>query len=115
DDVAPPVRLRRDPYDAVHETHPFLDADQPQATGLRTHGLQVEPDPFVAHRELDAVAVSTEYHPCLGGLRVLGDVVQSLLRDAIEAQGRRIRHGQGFVRHADVDVDTGVLAEVGAV
>src|SRR5205814_457688 len=75
DDVDSPVRLRRDPYDAVHETHPFLDADQPQATGLRTHGPQVEPDPFVAHRELDAVAVSTEYHPCLGGLRVLGDVV----------------------------------------
>src|SRR4029453_12782526 len=95
-DLRASLRLGVDREAASREADPFVEADQAQAAAplpLR----EVKPAPVVTDREHEVGPVARRDHSHPAGFRMPGNILERLLRDAIEAEREVGRHGAEVV------------------
>src|SRR5262249_50309436 len=100
--LGPPRRPAVDPHAPLDQTYALVQANQPQAAGAA--GLRrVEALAVVADGQLHAVRRARQGDPGAAGTGVPDDVLEGLLRDAVQAQrhlrGDALVAAGGFERH----------------
>src|SRR6266849_2256252 len=107
-------RLERD--GAVQKRDPFADVEQAQTNACARRleqGIAVEPTSVVFHREMDARRVAPDHETDRLGRRVLQDIRERLLGDAVQSRLHfRRQTGRGQVRGDYIDraaVGVGVI------
>ena len=108
------VARRRDVENPADEPDAFLDAQQAETTARRRTVL-IESTAAVDNRQLDEIRCLRQRHAGILNPGVSGDISESFLHDAIQAQGDIARKRRERSIRTEVDLEPILPSEIGAV